>query len=285
MGTLFSLVRMEPSVRAKPTGAQGLLATLRSIVGQSHVLTRPGETRRFRTGYRFGTGAVLAVVRPGNLVQQWRVLQACVDAGKIVIMQAANTGLTGGSTPDGDDYDQDVVLVNTMRITGIRLIEGGRQVVCLPGTTLHELEKLLKPLRREPHSVIGSSCLGASVAGGICNNSGGALVRRGPAFTQLALFAQVDSAGQLRLVNHLGIALGKSPEEILDRLDRWDFGEGDINLECGWASDREYADYVRNIEANTPARFNADPRRLFEASGMCRQAGRLRCAARYVSGR
>ena len=39
---------------------------------------------------------MLAVVRPGNLVQQWRVLQACVDAGKIVIMQAANTGLTGG---------------------------------------------------------------------------------------------------------------------------------------------------------------------------------------------
>ena len=144
---------------------------------------------------------------------------------RFVIMQAANTGLTGGSTPDGDDYDGDVVLVNTMRIAGIRPIDGGRQVVCLPGATLHQLEKVLRPLGREPHSVIGSSCLGASVAGGICNNSGGALVRRGPAFTQLALFAQVGVDGQLRLVNHLGIALGASPEEVLNRLDHWDFGE------------------------------------------------------------
>jgi hypothetical protein len=33
---------------------------------------------------------VLALIRPGNLVEQWRVLQACAAAGKIVIMQAAN---------------------------------------------------------------------------------------------------------------------------------------------------------------------------------------------------
>ena len=272
MSAFFSLMRTKPLVPAEATGAQGFLATLRSIVGHRHVLTRPGETRRFRTGYRFGSGAVLAVVRPGTLVQQWRVLQACVDARKFIIMQAANTGLTGGSTPDGEDYDGDVVLVNTMRVAGIRLIDGGRQVVCLPGATLHQLEKVLRPLGREPHSVIGSSCLGASVAGGVCNNSGGALVRRGPAFTQLALFAQVGSDGQLRLVNHLGIALGVTPEEILNRLDHWDFGEGDIERDCGWASDQEYIEHIRKINADTPARFNADPRRLYEASGC---AGKL----------
>ena len=61
---------------------------------------------------------MLAVVRPGTLVQQWRVLQACVDARKFIIMQAANTGLTGGSTPDGEDYDGGVVLVNTMQSPG-----------------------------------------------------------------------------------------------------------------------------------------------------------------------
>jgi D-lactate dehydrogenase len=181
------------------------VAGLRAIVGRHHVLTHPSQTRRFRTGYRFGGGRVLAVIRLGNLVEQWLVLQACFRADKIVIMQAANTGLTGGSTPDGDQYDRDVVLINAMRIKVVHLIDGGRQVLCLPGATLDHLEKVLKPLGREPHSVIGSSCLGASVLGGICNNSGGALVRRGPAFTQLALFAQVDVDGQLRLVNHLGI--------------------------------------------------------------------------------
>jgi D-lactate dehydrogenase len=49
-------------------------------------------------------GPALAVVRPGSLVEQWRVLKACAAANEIIIMQAANTGLTGGSTPDGRDY-------------------------------------------------------------------------------------------------------------------------------------------------------------------------------------
>ena len=34
----------------------------------------------------------MAVIRPGNLVEQWRVLQACAAAGKIVIMQAFGVG-------------------------------------------------------------------------------------------------------------------------------------------------------------------------------------------------
>ena len=89
-----------------------------------------------------------------------------------MILQAANTGLTGGSTPDGDDDPEGVVIISTTRITGLHLIDGGQQVVCLPGTTLFELENALKPIGREPHSVIGSSCIGASVLGGVCNTSG-----------------------------------------------------------------------------------------------------------------
>lgn len=79
-----------------------------------------------------------------------------------------------------------------MRIDGIQLINNASQVICLPGSTLNELENQLKPFGREPHSVIGSSCIGASVIGGICNNSGGALVQRGPAYTEMALYAQLN---------------------------------------------------------------------------------------------
>lgn len=120
-----------------------LLAALRAIVGTAHVLSGDKPTRRFRKGYRFGDGPVLAVVRPGTLVEQWRVLQAVVAADAVVIMQAANTGLTGGSTPDGADYDRPVVIINTLRLTGIQLVNDGRQVVCLPGATLDRLEQLL----------------------------------------------------------------------------------------------------------------------------------------------
>jgi len=124
---------------------------LRKIVGKSHVLTGSERTRRFCTGFRFGHGPVIAVVRPGSLVEQWRVLKASIAANKIVIMQAANTGLTGGSTPDGDDYDRGIVLINTMRISGIHLINRGQQVVCLPGATLYQLENALHPIGRDPH--------------------------------------------------------------------------------------------------------------------------------------
>jgi D-lactate dehydrogenase len=232
------------------------------------VLTSAASTRRYRTGIRFGTGPALAVVRPASLVEQWRVLKACVAADKIVIMQAANTGLTGGSTPDGSDYDREIVIISTLRVGGIHLIDDGRQVICLPGATLFQLEKALKPLGRDPHSVIGSSCIGASVFGGVSNNSGGALIHRGPAYTQLALFARMDEAGQVQLVNHLGVQLGDDPEKMWERVDRNDFTEADIEHDPDRvASDHEYAQHVRDIDADTPGRFNADPRRLFEASG------------------
>ena len=253
--------------------AQTLLAQLGRLVGTRHVLTDESQTRRYRKGYRTGEGRVLAVVTPGTLLEQWQVLQAVVEAGRIVIMQAANTGLTGGSTPDGDGYDRDVVLISTRRLTGIQLIREGEQVVCLPGATLDALEQALAPLNREPHSVIGSSCIGASVLGGICNNSGGSLVRRGPAYTQLALYARVDDAGKLALVNHLGIALGDTPHDILTRLQNGRYDAGDIAHDpARAASDAGYGEHVREVDADTPARFNADPSRLFEASG---SAGKL----------
>jgi D-lactate dehydrogenase len=241
---------------------------LRTIVGRRHVLTTPDSTHRYRKGFRFGTGSALAVVRPASLVEQWRVLKVCAAANKIIIMQAANTGLTGGSTPDGDDYDREIVIVSTLRMTKVRLISEGRQVICYPGATLFQLENALKPLGREPHSVIGSSCIGASVFGGICNNSGGALIHRGPAYTQMALFARIDDTGEVELVNHLGVRLGNDPERMLDRLEKDAFVEPDIEYPADRvASDHNYAQDVRNIDAATPGRFNADPKRLFEASG------------------
>ena len=248
--------------------SQHTIQQLINIVGQQHVLTHDHATRLYRQGRRYGSGQVLAVVVPGTLFEQWQVLQAAVNADCIVIMQAANTGLTGGSTPFGDDYDRPVILMSTRRLAGIQVINQGQQVICLPGATLDRLEKELAHYNREPHSVIGSSCIGASVLGGICNNSGGALVRRGPAYTELALYACVNASGELELVNHLGVNLGETPEEILTKLENKNYQLNDVinNASC-CASDHRYAHDVKQVDENTPARFNADPSRLFEASG------------------
>ena len=96
-----------PAISAMPqVSRETLLQQLRQAVGAAHVLTDDQATRRFRKGHRTGEGPVLAVVRPATLLEQWKVVQAAVAAGRIVIMQAANTGLTGGSTPDGADSPQ-----------------------------------------------------------------------------------------------------------------------------------------------------------------------------------
>ena len=251
---------------------QNLLETLRHIVGAKYVITDPSKTERYRTGYRFGTGNAIAVVRPATLWEQWQVLEACVAADVIVISQAANTGITGGSNPFGNDYDRDVVIINTMRNDNIQLILDAKQAICLTGATLNHLEQELKPHNREPHSVIGSSCIGASVIGGVCNNSGGSLVQRGPAYTEMALYAQRNANGKLELINHLGIDLGSFPKEILTNLQEGRYQAKDIHTSDKKGHDHDYCNHVREINANTPARFNADPARLYEASG---SAGRL----------
>ena len=83
-----------------------LITELQRTVGRRHVLTAPRAIRRYCTGFRFGSGRALAVVRPGTLVEQWRVLKLCIAAGKSGSVQAGNTGLTGGATADGDGYDR-----------------------------------------------------------------------------------------------------------------------------------------------------------------------------------
>jgi D-lactate dehydrogenase len=283
---------LNPGPRAAPrkqeeTMAENgtIAAELERIVGAGHVITDAAGQRFYTTGYRFGGGAVAAVVRPGTLIELWRVFQSAVRQGAIVIMQAANTGLNGGSTPFGDGYDRPIVLINCLRIDRIDLLGEGTQVLCLPGARLHSLEKQLAPLGRDPHSVIGSTTIGATVAGGVSNNSGGALVRRGPAYTQLALFARVNEAGEPELINNLGIDLGDTPEEILGRLDRGEYQPADVRWDHGrLASDPDYAHIVRRIDEPTPARYNNDPRLLHGPSGssgkVCTFALRLDTFAR-----
>ena len=238
-----------------------------TIVQPKYFLSNPQDTIFYRKGIRIGQGLASAVISPGTLLELWKVIDICTSYNKIIIMQAANTGLTGGSTPDGNSYDREIIIINTLRINSLILINNGNQVIAFPGTTLYQLEERLNPIKRSPHSVIGSSCIGASVIGGICNNSGGNLVNRGPAYTELALYARLNTNKELELVNHLGIDLGCSPEEIISNLQDINFDINKIPESNHLASDMEYIERVRDVNASTPARYNADSRRLYEASG------------------
>ena len=240
---------------------------LGNIIGEKNIITTEWGKLPFSKGWRYGGGEALAVAKPGTLFEMWQIIEICVDMDIIIIMQAANTGLTGGSTPFGDDYDRSILIINTRRISNIHVLNEGKQIVSFAGSTLIGLEKKLAPYGREPHSVIGSSCIGASIVGGVCNNSGGALIKRGPAYTELALYAKIDPSGNLVLINDLGIELGDTPKDILNNLQKQNYNQSQIRYPDKLASDNEYEKRVRNIEADTPSRFNADKRRLYGASG------------------
>ena len=238
-----------------------------SIVGKNNVIKTSWKMYPYSKGWRYGEGKAIAVIKPGKLVEIWKILKLCVKEDLVIIMQAANTGLTGGSTPFGSDYDRPVVIINTLRVNNIQMINNGDQIVGFAGSSLHDLEKKLKPLNREPHSIIGSTSIGASIVGGICNNSGGSLVKRGPAFTELALYAKINSNGKLELVNELDIYLGSDPEEILNNLEDKKYSESDISNNKKLGSDDKYPDIVKDINSDTPSRFNSDPRLLNSVSG------------------
>ena len=86
---------------------------LQNVVGKKYVFTDKLNKEPFSKGWRYGEGSALAVVKPGKLTEMWKTLEICVENDLIIIMQAANTGLTGGSTPFGEDYDRPIVIINT----------------------------------------------------------------------------------------------------------------------------------------------------------------------------
>ena len=251
---------------------KNIISEIKKISGSKYIITEDWRKQPYSKGWRYGKGNAFAVVKPGTLIEIWKILELCVKEDIIIIMQAANTGLTGGSTPYGNDYERPVIVLNTMRIDDIHIINDGKQIIGLTGSTLYNLEKKLKPFKREPHSIIGSTSIGASIIGGICNNAGGSLVQRGPSYTQMALYAKINKNGKLELVNELDINLGSSPEEILSNLQNKNYKKSDIKNTGKLGSDDKYSEIIRKINEDTPSRFNSDSRLLYGASG---SAGKL----------
>ncbi|HWW45743.1 MAG TPA: FAD-binding oxidoreductase, partial [Acidimicrobiia bacterium] len=90
-----------------------LLAALRAAVGERHVLTDRDVVAGYETDWTGAyRGKALAVVRPASSPEVAGVVRACADAGAPVVVQGGNTGLVGGSVPDGSGH---AVVLSTRR--------------------------------------------------------------------------------------------------------------------------------------------------------------------------
>ncbi|MFT6268395.1 MAG: D-lactate dehydrogenase [Alphaproteobacteria bacterium] len=71
----------------------------------------------------------------------------------------------------------------------------------------------------------------------------------------------------------MGIELGQNPDAVIRNLSKGSFDQEKAEQGSRQAGDESYQARIKDVDANTPSRFNADPRRLYETSGC---AGKLR---------
>ena len=87
----------------------------------------------------------------------------------------------------------------------------GERMVCLAGVGLASLQQFVEAQfpHRESHSILGSTFLNPTTAAGVAFGSGGTQMRKGPTFTERALYLKVipDKYGKrvVKVVNTLGI--------------------------------------------------------------------------------
>ncbi len=158
------------------TDSPGLLDSLRSAVGDAHVLTDPADLAAYDTDWRGAySGRPLAVVRPGSTAEVADVLRLTHDAGVAVVPQGGNTGMSGGAVPD-DSGSQVVLSLGRMR--AVREVDAaGGTITVEAGCALAEVHEAAAAVGRLFPLTLGSqgSC---TIGGNISTNAGGTAVLR-----------------------------------------------------------------------------------------------------------
>jgi FAD/FMN-containing dehydrogenase len=168
-----------------------LIAKLRQIVGDSHVLTG-GDLSAWEQDWRKRSrGKALAVLRPDSTEAVAQVVKVCAAAGISIVPQGGNTGLVVGSIPD--DSGRQVIL-SLQRMNAIRDIDAANLTMTMEaGCILQalqekaEAEGFLFPLSLAAEG----SC---TIGGNLSTNAGGTQVVRYGNARELCLGLEVVTA-------------------------------------------------------------------------------------------
>jgi FAD/FMN-containing dehydrogenase len=151
-----------------------LIAALRALVGERHVLTGAGEMAPYCTDWRGRyTGEPLAIVSPGDTPQVAEVVRLCADAGVAVVPQGGNTGLCGGATPIAGE-----VVICLRRLSRVRAIDVANNTITVEaGCTLAAVQDAAASADRLfPLSLAAEGT--ATIGGNLSTNAGGVQVLR-----------------------------------------------------------------------------------------------------------
>jgi FAD/FMN-containing dehydrogenase len=151
-----------------------LLASLRQVVGEAHVVDDPSVIASYESDWtgRF-RGSARCVVRPASTAEVAAVVRACADVAASICVQGGNTGLVGGSIP----VDR-AVLLSLQRITAIDVVdEIAGQVTVGAGCTLAGLQQAVRP-RGYDVGVDFAARESCTIGGMVATNAGGERVLR-----------------------------------------------------------------------------------------------------------
>jgi FAD/FMN-containing dehydrogenase len=150
-----------------------ILDALRALLGGDAVVTEPHELVRYEQGWRYGRGRALVAVRPGGTEAVARVLAFASQRRIRVQPQGANTGLVGGSTPDGSG---EMLVLSLERLSRELVVDPvDRTVTAGGGVLLSQLDAALLD-----HGLMFPIDLGAdpTVGGMVATNAGGTRLLR-----------------------------------------------------------------------------------------------------------
>lgn len=184
----------EPAVRA-------LLAELRSVVGDAHVIVEPDQLASHCTDWtRRFTGSCLAVVRPASTAEVSAVLAHCRAAAQPVLVQGGNTGLVAGAVPALGTMP---VIISTLRLTEVGAVDPlTGQLTAQAGASLASVQDAAREAGWS-YGVDLAARDSATIGGTVATNAGGTqVVAYGMTRAQLVGIEAVQADGTV--LAHLG---------------------------------------------------------------------------------
>ncbi|MDN3921624.1 FAD-binding oxidoreductase [Roseateles violae] len=167
-----------------------LVESLRALLGEAGLLT--SDLDAFETDWRKRyRGRALAVARPASTEEVAAVVRLCAEQGVSLVPQGGNTGLVGGSVPDGSGRQ---IVLSLARMKRVRAIDADNLTLTAEaGCVLQALQEaaaargLLFPLSLAAEG----SC---TIGGNLATNAGGTQVLRYGNARELCLGLEVVTA-------------------------------------------------------------------------------------------